>query len=138
MQNPQTNDPAANPFHALGRPMNQPSKQLDTFPAPAHVTEVRFTSDELTAFCPVTHQPDFYTVELEYQPDQRCIESKSLKLYLWSFRADHCFAETLAGQMAQDIVDAIAPHYCCVVLRQNIRGGLALTAKAEIGRRVTS
>lgn len=125
-----------NPFHALGRPMNQPSKQLDTFAAPPHVTEVAFTSDELSAFCPVTHQPDFYTFELTYQPDKLCIESKSLKLYLWSFREDRCFAEALAAQMAQDIVAAIAPHYCRVVLRQNIRGGLQLTAKAEIGSRM--
>lgn len=118
-------------FRVLGKPVTQPSKELDTFPRPPHVTTVRFTSDELTAFCPVTHQPDFYTFELEYQPDQLCIESKSLKLYLWSFRSEHCFAETLASDMVQHICDLIDPIYCQVVLRQQIRGGLQLTATAQ-------
>lgn len=122
-------------FHALGKPVTQPSRQLDTFLRPAHVTLVRFTSDELTTFCPITHQPDFYTVEFEYVPDQLCIESKSLKLFLWSFREEHCFAEALASQMAQAVVDAIEPHYCKVTLNQNIRGGLTLTAVAEIGKK---
>lgn len=118
-------------FHALGKRVTQPSRQLDTFPKPAHTTLVRFTSDELTAFCPVTYQPDFYTMELEYQPDQLCIESKSLKLYLWSFRDEPCFAEALASAMVEHVVATIAPHSCKVTLHQKIRGGLQLTAVAE-------
>ena len=117
-------------FRVLGKPVTQPSKELDTFQRPQHVTTVQFTSDELTAFCPVTHQPDFYTFELEYQPDKLCIESKSLKLYLWSFRDEHCFAEALASEMVQHICETIDPIYCKVVLRQKIRGGLQLTATA--------
>ena len=92
-------------FRYLGRPMNAPSKELDTFPAPAHVTLVRFSSEELTSFCPVTAQTDFYRVEIEYVPDAFCVESKSLKLYLWSFRDEQMFAEQLSAMIAQDLAD---------------------------------
>lgn len=116
----------------LGRPMNQPSKELDRFPAPANVTLVRFTSDELTSFCPVTGQPDFNKVEIEYVPDQWCVESKSLKLYLWTFREEPIFGEALAATIAQDIFAQLQPHTCRVTLHQNIRGGLQMTAVAEV------
>jgi 7-cyano-7-deazaguanine reductase len=122
-------------FSKLGRPMNQPSKELDCFPAPANVTLVRFTSDELTSFCPVTGQPDFNKVEIEYAPDQWCVESKSLKLYLWTFREEPIFGEALAATIAQDIFAQLQPHTCRVTLHQNIRGGLQMTAVAEIGNR---
>lgn len=121
-------------FHALGKPTTAPSKELETFPRPAHVTQVRFTSDELTTHCPITHQPDFYDFDLEYSPDQLCLESKSLKLYLWSFREDHCFAEQLASTMASDFATKLDPFYCRVTLTQHVRGGLELTAVAEIRR----
>lgn len=121
-------------FKALGRPMNKPSKEVDTFATPAHVTLVRFTSDELTSFCPVTGQPDFNKVEIEYQPDQLCVESKSLKLYLWTFRDEPIFGEGLASTIAQDLVAALNPVFCKVTLIQNIRGGLQMTAVAEIRR----
>jgi 7-cyano-7-deazaguanine reductase len=123
-----------NEFRALGKPMNAPSKELDTFPRPEHVTVVRFTSDELTSFCPVTEQPDFNKVEIEYHPDRLCVESKSLKLYLWTFREERIFGEGLASAIAGDLVEALDPHYCKVTLIQNIRGGLQLTAVAEIER----
>ena len=119
-------------FEKLGRPMNRPSKEMETFPAPPHVTLVRFTSDELTSFCPVTEQPDFNTVEIEYVPDALCVESKSLKLYLWTFREERIFGEGLAAQIAQDLMEQVRPHSCKVILRQNIRGGLQMTAVAEI------
>lgn len=121
-------------FHYLGRPTRGPSKELDTFPRPAHVTTVRFTSDELTAVCPITGQPDFYELEIEYAPDGLCLESKSLKLYLWSFRNEGAFAEELAGQIAQHLFDTLQPFTCKVTLTQNVRGGLRLTAIAEINR----
>lgn len=120
-------------FKALGKRVTAPSKELDTFPKPEHVTVVRFTSDELTSFCPVTEQPDFNTVEIEYHPRQRCVESKSLKLYLWSFREERIFGEGLASAIAADLDVVLQPHYCRVTLVQNIRGGLQLTAVAEIG-----
>lgn len=122
-----------NEFRALGRPMNAPSKDLDTFAKPEYVTLVRFTSDELTSFCPVTGQPDFNHVEIEYRPDQLCVESKSLKLYLWTFRDEPIFGEGLASTIAQDLVAVLQPHYCKVTLTQSIRGGLQMTAVAEIG-----
>ncbi|NJN54569.1 MAG: preQ(1) synthase [Anaerolineae bacterium] len=118
-------------FTKLGRPMNEPSKELDRFPAPAHVTLVRFTSDELTSFCPVTGQPDFNKVEIEYAPDQWCVESKSLKLYLWTFRDEPIFGEGLAATIAEDIFTQLQPHHCRVTLHQNVRGGLQMTAVAE-------
>ncbi len=121
-------------FKALGKPMNIPTKELDTFPAPEYVKVVKFTSDELTSFCPVTEQPDFNTVEIEYVPDKLCVESKSLKLYLWTFREERIFGEGLAGTIAKDIYDALAPISCKVTLIQNIRGGMQLTAVAEINR----
>lgn len=120
-------------FRFLGRPTTAPSKELDTFPKPPHVSHVRFVSEELTSLCPVTGQPDFYRAEIEYSPNQRCIESKSLKLYLWSFRNDAMFAEQLANDIAEHVFATIAPHTCKVTLTQNVRGGLELTAVAEMG-----
>ncbi|MEZ4619428.1 MAG: preQ(1) synthase [Caldilineaceae bacterium] len=121
-----------NEFRALGRPMTAPSKELDTFAKPEYVTLVRFTSDELTSFCPVTGQPDFNHVEIEYQPDKLCVESKSLKLYRWTFRDDQIFGEGLASTIAQDLVAALQPLSCKVTLTQSVRGGLQMTAVAEI------
>jgi len=121
-------------FKALGKEMNVPSKELETFPRPNHVKVVRFTTDEVTSFCPVTGQPDFNTVEIEYGPDQLCVESKSLKLYLWTFRDEPIFGEGLASTIAQDLFDALQPFYCRVTLDQSIRGGLQMTAIAEVRR----
>lgn len=118
-------------FQALGQPSSQPSRTLETFDAPSGITQVTFTSDELTTFCPVTGQPDFNTIRIEYRPDKKCIESKSLKLYLWSFRDERAFCETLAAQIAQDVFDATAPHWCKVTITQNVRGGIALEAVSE-------
>lgn len=118
-------------FQHLGHKSNTPTKKLDTFPAPKNVGIVRFTSDELTSFCPVTHQPDFNTVCIEFSPDKLCIESKSLKLYLWSFREDAKFAEALAGEIAEDVFNTIQPHWVKITLTQNIRGGLQLSVEAE-------
>jgi len=118
-------------FKHLGKKSNSASKQLDTFPTPDNVSIVKFESNELTSFCPVTHQPDFNQVVIEFAPDKLCVESKSLKLYLWSFREEAKFAEALAGEIANDIFSAIQPNWVKVTLTQNIRGGLQLTATAE-------
>ena len=114
--------------------MNAPNKELETFPKPKNVKIVKFTTDEMTSFCPVTNQPDFNRVEIEYHPDQLCVESKSLKLYLWTFRDEPIFGEGLAGTIAQDIFDALQPHFCQVTLVQGIRGGLQMTAVAAVSR----
>lgn len=121
-------------FRALGRPMTAPSKELDTFPRPEHVTLVQFTTDEVTSFCPVTGQPDFNHVTIAYVPDKLCVESKSLKLYLWTFRDEQIFGEGLASTIAQDLFAALQPLSCKVTLQQSVRGGLQMTAVAEISR----
>jgi 7-cyano-7-deazaguanine reductase len=122
------------PFKALGRKTTGPSRELETFPKPGHVTSVKFTSHELASLCPVTGQPDIYSVEIIFLPDGLCLESKSLKLYLWSFRDERMFAETLAHTIVGDIHTATQAHYCKVTLIQNVRGGLALETVAEIGQ----
>jgi len=119
-------------FSKLGKPARGPSKDLDTFPKPEGVNLVRFSSSELTSLCPVTGQPDFSTVVIEYEPDALCIESKSLKLYLWSFRDENHFAESLASIIAHDVAEVIRPVWVKVEIRQAIRGGLQLTAVAEV------
>jgi 7-cyano-7-deazaguanine reductase len=119
-------------FQALGQAVTTPSRALETFPAPKHVIRVTFSSDELTTYCPITHQPDFNTIKIEYQPNQKCIESKSLKLYLWSFRDECAFCEALAAEMAQDIFAATEPHWCRVTITQNVRGGIVTEAVAEL------
>ncbi len=118
-------------FNYLGKKVNTPSKQLDTFPTPKNVTAVKFESDELTSLCPVTQQPDFNRIVIEFAPRNLCVESKSLKLYLWSFRNEAKFAETLAGEMADDIFNAIQPEWVKITLIQGIRGGMQLSAVAE-------
>jgi len=117
-------------FNYLGKKTSKPSKKLDTFDCPQYVTKVTFESNELTTFCPVTGQPDFNSIIIEYQPNKKCIESKSLKLYLWSFRNESMFAEKLAHQIADDIYEAIKPIESKVTIKQNIRGGLQLTITA--------
>lgn len=117
-------------FKSLGKPMNIPSKELETFPKPEHVEVVSFTSDELISFCPVTGQPDFNSVIIEYHPDGLCVESKSLKLYLWTFREERIFGEGLASTIAHDLFEVLQPFSCKVTLIQNIRGGLQMTAVA--------
>ena len=79
----------------LGSTVREPVSHVECFPAPAHVTSVRFTTDELSSMCPVTQQPDLAHLVIEYEPDAWCVESKSLKLYLWSFRDRAVFAEAL-------------------------------------------
>ncbi len=117
-------------FQALGKQVNQPSRTLETFPAPAHMAKVTLSSDEVTSLCPITGQPDWETVTIEYQPDQACIESKSLKLYLWSFREEGAFCEALAAQIASDVFTTARPLWCTVTVHQKARGGITITAVA--------
>ena len=85
----------------LGRTVRHAIEHVETFPAPADVATVRFTTDELASICPVTGQPDLSRVVIEYAPIEWCVESKSLKLYLWGFRDKAVFAEALAADIAQ-------------------------------------
>jgi 7-cyano-7-deazaguanine reductase len=108
---------------------------LDTFPnpRPERLYEVRFFTREVTSLCPVTGQPDFYTVTVTYIPAERCIESKSLKLYLFSFRNTGLFAEDMANRILEDLVEACAPRWMSVVCRMMPRGGISIMVKAEHG-----
>lgn len=121
----------ADRFRFLGQSNSAPTKALDTFTAPA-VSVVTFRSNELTSHCPVTQQPDFYHIEIEYRPNKLCVESKSLKLYLQTFRDSAQFAEALAAEIAGDIDAALHPRRIRVTLTQQVRGGLQLTAVAEV------
>ena len=114
----------------LGQTVRHAIDHLECFDAPEHVTTVRFTTDEVMSVCPVTEQPDISSMVLEYKPDSRCIESKSLKLYLWSFRDRKVFCEALAAEIAGEVVRAADPHDVTVTLRQQARGGIVIEAVA--------
>ena len=116
----------------LGHTVRHPIEHVEVFPAPANVTTVRFTTDEVASMCPVTHQPDLAHVVIEYAPDQWCIESKSLKLYLWSFRDRPVFAEALAAEIAGEVMSTAQPTWVTVTLTQRPRGGIEVQAVARI------
>lgn len=118
----------------LGSTVRHPIDHVEVFSAPAHVTTVRFTSDEVASICPVTSQPDLSKVVIEYGPDQSCIESKSLKLYLWRFRDMAMFAEALAAEIANEVMTTVNPHWVKVELTQRPRGGIEIHAIAERNR----
>ncbi|MGH2971751.1 MAG: preQ(1) synthase [Gaiellaceae bacterium] len=118
-------------FVALGHAGSEHYVGLESFPNPG-VTEVEMTSDELTAVCPITGQPDFYVARIAYRPNALCLESKSLKIYLSRFRNEGAFAEALAVQIKNDVaavleLDAAA---VTVTLTQKARGGITITATA--------
>jgi 7-cyano-7-deazaguanine reductase len=118
----------------LGSTVREAIDHVEVFLAPAHVTTVRFTTDELASICPVTAQPDLSKVVIEYQPDQFCIESKSLKLYLWRFRNMAVFAEALAAEIAGEVMTTVKPVWVRVELTQRPRGGIEVHAVAERNR----
>ena len=115
----------------LGETVRHAVDHVEVFPAPAHVTTVRMTNDELTSMCPVTGQPDLATVEITYRPARWCVESKSLKLYLWGFRDRAVFVEQLAAEIADEIALTAEPHEVRVVVTQRPRGGIEVQATAE-------
>lgn len=110
--------------------------KAEAFPAP-DVQVVTLNAVEFTSICPRTGQPDFGSVAIEYTPGERCLESKALKYYLWSFRDHGAFCESLAARIADDVVYAIKPVRVRVQVNQNIRGGIAIVAVAERGERGT-
>ncbi len=117
----------------LGNTVRHPVDHVEVFPAPAHVTLVKFTNDELASMCPVTQQPDLSTVVIEYVPADCCIESKSLKLYLWSYRDRAVFAEAMAAEIAGEVMLTAKPKHVRVTLTQRPRGGIEVQAIAELG-----
>jgi 7-cyano-7-deazaguanine reductase len=108
--------------------------ELATIPAREGLGLVVLTSDELTAICPLVMQPDYYTLRIEYVPDRLCIETRSLKRYLQSFRDQEAFCENLAVSLRDTVVQAIHPRYCKVTLTQGIRGGITIKAISTFGR----
>jgi 7-cyano-7-deazaguanine reductase len=106
-----------------------PSKQLATFPNPRVGRDYHITFDcpEFTCLCPMTGQPDFATIVIDYVPNERCVELKSLKLYLWSYRDEGAFHEAVTNRICDDIVAAIAPRTITVTGKFWVRGGIATT-----------
>lgn len=117
---------------ALGATINHPSKQLETFPnpRPGRPYEIAFECPEFTCLCPKTGQPDFATFKITYFPDQTCIELKSLKLYLWSFRDEGHFHEAVTNQILDTLVEATKPLYMTVVGDFKVRGGITTVITA--------
>jgi 7-cyano-7-deazaguanine reductase len=109
------------------------STTLETFanPTPERDYTIRMTLPEFTCLCPKTGQPDFATLKLEYVPDQRCVELKSLKLYVWSFRDRGAFHEAVTNEMLGELVRATAPRFMRLVAEFNVRGGIYTTIVAE-------
>ena len=118
-------------FVALGHAGSEHYAGLETFPNPG-VVNVEMTSDELSAICPVTGQPDLYVAAIEYEPQELCLESKSLKLYLATFRNEGHFCEALAVRIRDDVAKALelAPERVTVTLEQKARGGITIVATA--------
>ncbi len=116
----------------LGQP-TQPSKNLEAFPnhSPDRFYLVTLETNEFTCLCPKTGQPDFATIRIEYVPDQKVVESKSLKLYFWSYRNEGVFHEHLSNQILDDLVRVLDPHWIRVVGVFNVRGGIGITVEAE-------
>jgi 7-cyano-7-deazaguanine reductase len=115
----------------LGRDA-KPSKRLETFPNrnPDRRYTVTLVSDEFTCVCPATGQPDFATLTIQYVPDQRIVESKSLKLYLWSYRNEGVFHEHVVNTILDDLVAALDPHSLEVTGAFKVRGGISITVVA--------
>ncbi|MEJ2479627.1 MAG: preQ(1) synthase [Acidihalobacter sp.] len=111
----------------------EPSKELETFPNPQPGRDytIRIRIPEFTCLCPVTGQPDFATLHLEYIPEERCVELKSLKLYIWAFRDQGAFHEAVTNEILQDLVDALAPRFMRLTSEFNVRGGIYTTVVAE-------
>ena len=112
---------------------SQPSRELETFPnpQPARDYTIRMRIPEFTCLCPKTGQPDFATLHLVYVPDERCVELKSLKLYIWSFRDEGAFHEAITNSILDDLVRAVAPRYMRLTAEFYVRGGIDTTVVAE-------
>ena len=124
-------------FTLLGRseaklPAHPAEARLETFPNPARRNyRIHFETDDFTSVCPVTSQPDFARIEIDYVPDRLCVESKSLKFYLASYRDERAFNEAVTNRILDDFVKACAPREAIVTAQFSARGGIALTVRVE-------
>ena len=111
---------------------SKPSSDLETFPNPSERDyTIRMQIPEFTCLCPKTGQPDFATLDLEYVPDQRCVELKSLKLYIWSFRDRGTFHEAVTNEIADHLTKEMDPRFLRLTARFNVRGGIYTTVVVE-------
>jgi 7-cyano-7-deazaguanine reductase len=116
-------------FKALGHKVRGPAA-LERFASPAAVRHVKMSCDEFTSLCPVTGQPDWSDIIIDYVPGMWCIESKSLKLYLWKYREMGCFCEELSELILNDVFACIEPSWAQVTVQQKSRGGIAIESTA--------
>jgi 7-cyano-7-deazaguanine reductase len=111
----------------------QPNQELEVFPNPRPSRDytIRIRTPEFTCLCPKTGQPDFAELHLEYVPDQLCIELKSFKLYIWSYRDQGAFHEDITNRILSDLVAAIQPRFMRLTADFNVRGGVYTSVVAE-------
>ena len=113
-------------------PASPKQANLETFPNPSRRNyRIRFETDDFTCLCPVTGQADFARIEIDYVPDRHCVESKSLKFYLASYRNERAFNEAVTNRILDDFVKACAPREAIVTAQFSARGGIALSVHAE-------
>ncbi|OIO73524.1 MAG: NADPH-dependent 7-cyano-7-deazaguanine reductase QueF [Zetaproteobacteria bacterium CG1_02_53_45] len=117
----------------LGAVINKPTRYLETFenPNPERDYHIRIDSPEFTCLCPKTGQPDFAEIKIDYIPDARCVELKSLKLYYWSFRDEGHFHEQVTNMIANDLIKLLDPRRIKVTAVFNVRGGVYTTVEVE-------
>jgi len=110
-----------------------PSRKLQTFPnpSPARDYEIRFDCPEFTCLCPMTGQPDFATIRIRYAPGRLCVELKSLKLYLWSYRSEGAFHEAVTNRILDDLVSALGPRRMTIEGDFLVRGGIHTVVTAS-------
>jgi 7-cyano-7-deazaguanine reductase len=130
-KNSKINDLAGLSLLGSGETVN-PVRQLETFPNHSQRDyTVTLSTEEFTCVCPMTGQPDFAKIKIQYIPNKKIVESKSLKLYLWSFRNEGVFHEHVTNIILDDLVAALAPRWCKVTAQFAVRGGIAITVDAE-------
>lgn len=112
---------------------SEPPTELETFdnPAPERDYTIRMEIPEFTCLCPKTGQPDFATLTLEYVPDRLCVELKSLKLYIWSYRNEGAFHEAVTNRILGDLIRLLEPRFLRLQARFNVRGGIYTSVIAE-------
>ena len=112
---------------------SKPSKSLESFPnpSPRHDYLIRMQIPEFTCLCPKTGQPDFATLFLDYVPDRKCVELKSLKLYIWSYRNEGAFHEAVTNRICDDLVKLLTPRFLRLAARFYVRGGIFTSVVAE-------
>ena len=128
-----SNTPLHDHVTLLGNALAEPSKKLETFPNPSSQRDfhIHMEIPEFTCLCPKTGQPDFAVITLDYIPDQLCVELKSLKLYVVSFRNEGCFHEAVTNRILDDLVNATHPRFMRVTAKFFVRGGIFTNVVAE-------